>query len=169
MEQHSQVMRRCDICVLSGDPSTEEDGDSAGRQSEFQQEKETVSPFVDNKTLVPPLVPIDVGLIGRCITTQEMQSTVLTMGPGGVVQDPSGLMDLDKDMPHAPGFGLKPMAVLSIPIVSQDDESLGALTVMSKHQSVAPFSVEDSTLLNILATSLSASLVAEQMERGGDE
>ena len=98
-----------------------------------------------------------------------MQSTVLTMGPGGVVQDPSGLMDLDKDMPHAPGFGLKPMAVLSIPIVSQDDESLGALTVMSKHQSVAPFSAEDPTLLNILATSLSASLVAEQMERGGDE
>ena len=99
-----------------------------------------------------------------------MQSTILAMSDTKYpfLHDPEGMVDLETDMPHVPGFKQKPMAVLSIPIVSQEDVSLGSLTVLCKHGSISAFSVEDSTLLNILATSLAACIVADQMERSAD-
>merc|ERR1712146_421511 len=115
-------------------------------------EAEAASRFVDNKIHAPPLIPVADGIIGQCILSSQMKSTALVRSGDSIV-DPDGLFDLTSDMPHAPGFVAKPMAVLSIPIVSQEDEPLGALTVLNKQQSMGPFTVEDSTLLNILATS----------------
>lgn len=55
-------------------------------------------------------------------------------------------------------------------LFTQEEEPLGALTVLNKQQSNGPFAVEDATLLNILATSLAACIVAEQLERAqGDD
>lgn len=157
--QAGSVFKRCEICVVSRQLSHEEDDPVAQRPSILQPEREMVSRFVDNKIHEPPLTPVGDGITGLCITTAEMQSTVLVRQDNNVI-DPNSLIDINSDVPHEPGFMLKPMAVLSIPIVSQEDEPLGALTVLNKQQSMGPFTVEDSTLLNILATSLAACIVA---------
>jgi len=158
----SLVMKRCDVCVVSRAISQDDDDPTPGV---LNGDVETVSRYVDNKIHVPPLSPVGAGMIGACITSTTMQSTVLIEEPDGTVSDPNGVLDLACDMPHAPGFVPKPMAVLAIPIVSQEDQPLGALTVLNKQHSVGPFTVEDSTLLNILATSLAACIVADQLEK----
>jgi len=109
--------------------------------SGFVLQVETVSGFVDNKVHVPPETLVSDGMIGHCIMSSSTLSTVLSI-TGDTLRDPEGLFNAECDLPNAPSFVAKPMAILAIPILSQDDEPLGALTVLNKQYSVAPFSVE---------------------------
>jgi len=158
-----KVKKRCEICVVSRELANDDDEEGAQRQGSAT-EVETVSGFVDNKVHVPPETLVSDGMIGHCIMSSSTLSTVLSI-TGDTLRDPEGLFNAECDLPNAPSFVAKPMAILAIPILSQDDEPLGALTVLNKQYSVAPFSVEDSTLLNILANSLAACILAENEER----